>query len=212
MPHHILLFRHGETDWNAQERFQGHIDVPLNDNGRAQARALADRLKDTGIEAILSSDLSRAAETAKIVAEGLELAHPITHDPGLREAHLGEAQGLTRAEIEARFGLNLAERWRSWKATDADVSYPGGETGTVIRERVFGALERYLKSNPHHRKIGVACHGGVIRRVMQHLLPEGSEPVPIPNGVVYEIIFDPATGAWRTDYRSVKTGQPAPIF
>jgi broad specificity phosphatase PhoE len=200
MPHQIFIFRHGETDWNAQERFQGHTDVPLNDRGREQARALAPLLQAMGIETILSSDLSRAAETAKIVAQELGLAHPVTYDAGLREAHLGDAQGLTRLEIESRFGEPLAERWRSWKATDADVSYPGGETGTAIRARVFAALERFVRGNPHHSRIGVACHGGVIRRVMQHLLPEGSEPVPIPNVVVYEIHFDSAAGRWTTPY------------
>jgi broad specificity phosphatase PhoE len=183
----LFLFRHGETDWNAEQRFQGHIDVPLNSTGRAQARNLIPFLRENSIEAILSSDLRRAVETAEIIAAELQV--PVIQDPGLREAHLGLAQGLTVEEIQAKFGIELVSRWRSSKVTDADVSYPGGETGTAILERVFHALTRFLESNSHSR-IGIASHGGVIRRVMHRLLPPHSAHVPIPNGVVYQLHYD----------------------
>ena len=196
------LFRHGETDWNREERFQGHIDVPLNDRGREQAREVARRLRERGakLDAVISSDLSRAWETAEIVVRTLaseELLSPtpleLLKHTGLREAHLGEAQGLTHAEIEARYGTELITRWRSWRVTDADVSYPGGETGAVVLARVLGALEELALARPELAHIGVATHGGVIRRVMQKLLPPGSDPVPIPNGVIYTIAFDRET-------------------
>src|ERR1700749_4512270 len=105
-----ILFRHGETDWNVEERFQGHIDVPLNENGRAQARGLVEKLAPMGLQVILSSDLSRALETARIAARGLG-GIAVEIDPRLREAHLGGAQGLTREEIEKKFGLELVHRW-----------------------------------------------------------------------------------------------------
>ncbi len=193
----VLIFRHGETDWNVQERFQGHMDIPLNDQGRNQARELAPKLTHLQLEAILASDLSRAYETGKIVADALQI--PIFQDADLREAHLGEAQGLTRPEIEFKFGLELATKWRSWKAVDADISYPGGETGEAIRTRAFQAMERFLKAQPF-QSIGVASHGGVIRRVMQYLLPKHAGPVPIPNGVHYELHFDPESGEWATTF------------
>jgi probable phosphoglycerate mutase len=183
----LWIFRHGQTDWNAQERFQGHIDVPLNDIGRTQARALVPKLMKTSLEVILSSDLSRALETASIAAS--ELKVPIFQDSRLREAHLGEAQGLTRIEIETQFGKALAHQWHSHLLTDADISYPGGETGIQVMNRVFEALRHFIESNPF-RKIGVATHGGVIRRVMQKLQPPGAPSVAIPNGVVYEFHYD----------------------
>ena len=194
MPKHLFVFRHGETDWNAEERFQGHIDIPLNDRGREQARGLIPRLRPHDVQAILSSDLSRALETGRIVAEACGI--PLHVHAGLREAHLGEAQGLTRAEIEAKFGEELARRWRSWHVSDADVQYPGGETGVAIMARVMGALEEFLRAHPFER-MGVACHGGVIRRLMQKILPPGSEPVPIPNGVVYHLTWD--DGTWTAE-------------
>ena len=194
---HLFVFRHGETDWNAEERFQGQIDVALNERGREQARVLAPALGAQRIEVLLSSDLSRARETAEIVAR--ELALSLHLDAGLREAHLGEAQGLTRAEIEARFGVEAVRRWRSWQISDADVFYPGGETGISIAARAFQALEGFLARHPFER-IGVATHGGVIRRLMQKILPPGSDPVPIPNGVLYHVTRADS-GEWKFERR-----------
>ena len=209
----IFIFRHGETNWNAEGRFQGHLDVPLNDHGRAQAKGLAETLKDMNLDAILSSDLSRAYESARLVARPLGI--PVFVDAGLREAHLGGAQGLTRVEIEKKFGHETLDRWKSVSWSDADVSYPGGESGVAVMERVFNALERFIAEKPFAR-FGVACHGGVIRRVMQKILitPRGpggvgesetqrEKGVPIPNGVVYELAWDSARGwsapQWKPD-------------
>jgi broad specificity phosphatase PhoE len=191
----LFVFRHGETDWNAEQRFQGHLDVPMNDRGREQARELVPALRTAGIQAILASDLSRACETAEIVAR--ELGVPVQEAPGLREAFLGKAQGLTRAEIEERFGQEIASRWRSWHVTDADVCYPDGESGKQVMTRVRATIERYLAGpGREFERVGIATHGGVIRRLMQSVLPEGSEPVPIPNGVLYEVCFEPEGRRW----------------
>lgn len=184
----LFIFRHGETDWNAAQRFQGHIDIPLNENGRDQARQLIPRLRLNQIEAILSSDLRRAVETAQIVAENLKIS--VYQSPGLREAHLGLAQGLTVEEIRDQFGQEVLTRWRSAHYSDADISYPGGETGAEVLNRVLKSLQSFLDENPKFRTLGIASHGGVIRRMMNHLLPPKSPPVPIPNGVVYEILYD----------------------
>jgi probable phosphoglycerate mutase len=188
LPRELFVFRHGETDWNVEERFQGHLDIPLNANGRKQAAALIDVLRQNQVEVILSSDLSRARETGQVVASALGL--PVLEDPRLREAHLGQAQGLTRHEIEAAFGEELARRWRSSHVSDADISYPGGETGAAIMSRVFEAFSSFFAASEtaHYRKIGVATHGGVIRRIAQKLLPPGSPHVPIPNGVLYHLV------------------------
>ena len=192
----LFVFRHGETDWNAEERFQGHLDIPLNDRGREQARALGQKLLESGIEALLTSDLARSIETARIVAGQIGLpSERIFRGVGIKEAHLGEAQGLTTEEIRERFGEGLLRRWRSNLAEDADVSYPGGETGAQVLKRATEAIAGFAHANQHFSRIGISTHGGVIRRLMHRIM---MSRVAIPNGVVYEVLFDPDSwpGSW----------------
>src|SRR5919109_4497125 len=101
MPTRIILARHGETDWNRERRWQGHSDRPLNGTGRAQAQALADELAGQPIAAVYSSDLLRAHETARIVADRLGL--DVVTVPGLRERRFGSWEGLQDVEVERRF-------------------------------------------------------------------------------------------------------------
>src|SRR2546421_12731333 len=96
----LLLIRHGETDWNAEHRWQGHADVPLNERGREQAKALAEELAPEGADAIYASDLSRARDTAEIVGERLGL--PGVLDPDLPEIGVGSRAGLTGDEVGGR--------------------------------------------------------------------------------------------------------------
>ena len=189
--HWLYLFRHGETDFNREYRFQGHLDTPLNDEGRRQAAGLVEPLRRMGIECILSSDLIRARETAQIIAKALEVE--VFETPGLREAHLGDAQGLTVEEIEERFGKGLVQKWKSPYLSDADVSYPGGETGREVLERVLASVSCFV-GGTRHRHIGIATHGGVIRRVVRSLLTDTSLFIPIPNGIIYPVMRDPSTG------------------
>src|SRR5690349_15996562 len=97
----LLLARHGETDWNREGRWQGWADPPLNELGRRQATRLAEQLRTIPFDAVYSSDLRRAHETAEILAA--PHAVPIVVDPALREIDIGSWSGLTRAEIAARF-------------------------------------------------------------------------------------------------------------
>jgi probable phosphoglycerate mutase len=138
----LLLVRHGETDWNAAGRLQGHTDRPLNDFGRTQARRLAEQLADDGIAAIYASDLARARETAEIVGERLGL--PVAIDPDLREKDWGTWEGLTPDER-----LNVEFE---------------GETTAEHRERVLGAARRIAERHPGAR-IVVVTHGGCVRRI-----------------------------------------------
>src|SRR5581483_2208896 len=119
----LLLSRHGETDWNREGRWQGWADPPLNEVGREQARALAETLRTTAFDAVYSSDLRRAHETARIVAAPHGVA--VVTGPGLREIDVGSWSGLTRAEIEARFG--------------PDAVRPDGETREQHAARVLSA-------------------------------------------------------------------------
>lgn len=193
----LFIFRHGETDWNREGRFQGHFDIPINETGQEQARQLATRLSNHAIQAILSSDLLRAQQTAQIVAD--QLGIPVFLEPRLREAHLGEAQGLTREQIIAKFGETALERWRSSHPMDADVSYSGGESGRQVRGRALSAIEEFLQKNSIQR-LGISTHGGVIRRLFEHLFPEMDRAqIRIPNGVLYQLSFQTKEGVWRIE-------------
>lgn len=195
----LWLFRHGETDYNRDGRFQGHLDIPLNETGRAQAQALVPKLKDSGLEVILSSDLTRTRQTAEILATGLG-GVPIQTTPALREAYLGQAQGLTREEMATRFGLETLNRWRSSHPTDADAAFPDGERGEQVRDRALSAIHEFCRQSSYTR-IGISTHGGVLRRVIQHWLLESNDPrvhreIPIPNGVIYTIEVNLTKGLW----------------
>jgi broad specificity phosphatase PhoE len=152
----VYLARHGESDWNVVRRWQGHADRPLTDTGREQARALAERLEGAGIEAVYSSDLLRAKETAATVADrlGLEL-HLL---PELREVDVGSWSGLTREEAEERFPAAF-ERWGQGGAAWED-----GESHEQMAARVLTAVRRIAKRHPGGRVLIVA-HGGPIRAV-----------------------------------------------
>jgi len=143
----LLLVRHGETDWNAEGRLQGHTDRPLNDHGRRQARALAEELAGDKIAAVYASDLVRARETAEIVAERLTLA--VVVDVDLREKNWGSWEGLTPAERER-------------------VAYEG-EATDEHRERTLRAVQRIAERHAGDRVL-VVTHGGSVRRVQAAVL------------------------------------------
>jgi broad specificity phosphatase PhoE len=151
----LLLARHGETDWNLKRRVQGHSDTPLNDTGRMQARSLADELAGEPIDAVYSSDLLRAHETARIVAEqrGLD----VTAIRDLRERHFGTWEGLTDEEIFARFP----------EARAGTGAWGDAETREEMTDRVLGALHRIAATHPG-RHVLVVSHGGPLRAVLTH--------------------------------------------
>jgi probable phosphoglycerate mutase len=150
----ILLARHGETDWNLEGRFQGHADPPLNATGRAQAAELGAELMAVELAAVYTSPLRRALETAQLVAaeHGLE---PIPLD-ALREVDVGSWQGLTRAEIEARFPEQFA-RW-----LDYDQGWEDGESYEEMGRRAVAALLELAVAHEGERVLAVT-HGGPIR-------------------------------------------------
>lgn len=158
----IFLARHGESDWNVAKRFQGHSDRPLTERGREQAHALADLVASEEIDAVYTSPLSRARDTAEIVAAraGLE---PIAL-PELREVDTGSWSGLSRADVEARFPEGFS-RWRSGGS-----GWEGGETYEEMAERVIGALRTIAEDHPDGRVL-IVSHGGPIRAI--HAAAEG---------------------------------------
>ncbi|MDX6491616.1 MAG: hypothetical protein QOD43_1861 [Gaiellaceae bacterium] len=150
----ILLARHGETDWNRENRFQGHADPPLNEAGRAQAAELAAALVAEPLAAVYSSPLLRAFETAQILAapHGLE---PVPVDD-LREVHVGSWQGLTRAEIEHRLPEQFA-RWLNYEQ-----GWEDGESYEEMSRRVITALLE-LAAAHEGKQILAVSHGGPVR-------------------------------------------------
>jgi broad specificity phosphatase PhoE len=154
----ILLVRHGETDWNLERRVQGHTDRPLNETGRAQARALADELAAEQIDVIYSSDLIRAHETARIVAErkGLD----VTAVAELRERDFGTWEGLTDDDVFARFPDAHHRAWGD------------AETKGEMAERVLEALRRIALAHGDGRVLAVS-HGGPLRAVLGHCGVDG---------------------------------------
>ena len=139
----ILLARHGQSDWNRERRWQGHADRPLTDEGKRQAGALADRLEDIPVDAIYSSDLRRARETAEVVAErrGLEI-----HERSeLREVDVGSWSGLTRDEAEERFPEDFA-RWLR-----GGPGWRDGESYEEMSRRVLKAIGTIVADHPDGR-------------------------------------------------------------
>lgn len=166
----ILLARHGETDWNRDGRFQGHADPPLNELGRSQALELAERLAATPFDAVYSSDLARAHETAEILAASHGV--PVIADAGLREVDVGSWSGLTRAEIAERF---------------PDAEHHDGETRGEHLARVLVAVERIARTHPGER-ILIVSHGGSLRALRRHCT--GAPVHPIANCGIYELCFE----------------------
>jgi probable phosphoglycerate mutase len=152
----IVLVRHGETDWNRDNRFQGHADPPLNESGRAQALTLARSLA-VRPDALYSSPLARARETAEIV--GLELGLEVQLDDDLREVDVGSWSGLTRTEVEERFPAGY-RRWLEYGH-----GWEDGETYEALGERVLASVHRIAEMHSGERVLAVT-HGGPIRSVL----------------------------------------------
>ena len=149
----LILARHGETDWNREQRWQGHADPELNETGREQARALARSLAEDPPSAVWSSDLARSRETAEIV--GRELGLPVRLDPRLREVDVGEWSGLLWSEIEQRFPDGVERRQAG------GTGWQGGERFEEMRERVEAALCDVAAAHPGERVL-VVTHGGPV--------------------------------------------------
>jgi probable phosphoglycerate mutase len=152
----LLFIRHGETDWNLQQRFQGQSDVPLNGTGHAQAARLAARLAGNPHDGLVASDLVRTRETAAPLAARWRRA-PVLHQ-GLREQHFGVLEGLDVPTIKARH----AGLWSRWLEHRADFALPGGgESLRAFHARVLAAVRELADAHPG-RRLALVTHGGVL--------------------------------------------------
>ncbi len=185
----FYIFRHGETDYNKERRWQGcGVDSELNAAGIAQARALSLRLEACGIEHIYSSNLKRALQTARIVAEHLRIGVDIV--PDLREGCFGAAEGMLKSEIAVKF----ADVFNDWynAADDMNVRFPGGESKAEMQARMYAVLENLLAAP--YRTIGIASHGSSIRYLLYKF---GLPPHHMENTALFRLIYE--AGVWRLE-------------
>jgi probable phosphoglycerate mutase len=182
----LYLARHGETDWNAVGRWQGHTDVPLNATGEAQARALGELLRGAGLSAVVSSDLARAQETARIVARLLDI--PVAYvDAGLRERSFGPFEGLTREDCARLFPA----RWRAWQ--EQRRAPEGAESDAALAARVAAALVRAAERVAGRGPALVVTHGGALRAAVSAsagFVPSLIQNTPIQNTAVWKVIVE----------------------
>lgn len=162
-PTRLLLVRHGATTLSAEDRFAGSTDVALSDEGRHQAARLAERLADDGISAVYCSPMRRTIETAAIIAEPHGLM-PVTR-PGLREIDHGHWEGLTRKEVEARYG----DEYARWEADPFTVAPEGGESGLDVMARALPVVREIVEAHAGE-SILVVSHKATIRLVISSLL------------------------------------------
>ena len=159
----LYIVRHGETVWNREGRIQGHTDVGLSERGLEQARLLAQRLGPVPFDAAYASDLSRASVTAEVILKGRET--PLYPTPRLREYHKGAFEGLTEAELRARY----PNEYPGYIAKDLDYAPEGGESTRCVSARMAAIIsevkERHLDDN-----VLVVGHGGSLRAAMMALL------------------------------------------
>jgi broad specificity phosphatase PhoE len=176
MVQRVFIVRHGETDYNAQHRWQGQIDIPLNALGLEQAERLGKHFKNIELHAVFSSDLSRAYHTALAIAKpkGLE----IIKDARLREMALGDFEGLTRTELDERF----PEEVESWYASD-DFAPPKGESRNQTFARAFEAWQEMI-AYEQYETILVLSHGGTMRQLLKKIIPSQMEGIRFGNTAI----------------------------
>lgn len=165
MARRLILLRHGQTTYNATSRMQGQLDTELSEEGRQQARNIAPVLTEMGVAKIVASDLSRAAVTAQIVAEHLEL--PVTYDARLRETHLGQWQGKTHAEVDGADGSGRAH----WRNTPTWAP-PEGESRIDVAQRARPVVDELMEHFDEWDDAAVllVAHGGTIAALTSSLL------------------------------------------
>jgi broad specificity phosphatase PhoE len=203
----VVLWRHGRTAWNTENRFQGHLDVELDPMGLEQAERAARLLAGLPPTAILSSDLVRASETAAALSRwtGLE----VLHDPDLRETNGGSWQGHLGSEIEAMD----ARLYRAWRAGEDVVPGGDGESRTVVADRAVAAIRRGLEVLDTGAVLVVVTHGGTSRAVIGRLVGLPIEHWNVFGGLSnasWSVLEETSKGSWRLAEHNAGT-LPEPV-
>lgn len=186
----LVLLRHGESQWNLENRFTGWVDVPLSSRGVEEAKNAGEKLKDFTFDRAFTSVLSRANETLRLVLEAIaQTAIPIEKDKALNERMYGELQGLNKAETAKKYGDDQVKIWRR----SYDVKPPGGESLKDTAERVLPYYETKIKPCVlKGETILIAAHGNSLRALvmqLEHLSKEQVLELNIPTGapLLYEL-------------------------
>jgi len=207
----IVLWRHGRTAWNSQMRFQGQTDIPLDDTGREQARWAAARLAALAPEAIIASDLQRAADTAAVLSSVTGV--PVQLDPGLRETYAGAWQGRTATELAETDG----EVYAAWLRGEPDVRPGGGETRWEVAARTSEALKRGLAGVGPGGTLVAVTHGGAARTAVAMLLALPVECWGVLGGLsncCWSVLLEDVRrgpGAWRLEEHNAGS-LPEPVL
>jgi broad specificity phosphatase PhoE len=189
----FFIFRHGQTDWNANLRLQGHTNIPLNELGRQQSQELAKKLAPINIEVVLTSDLIRAQETAKI-AIAQSVPRIITQD--LREAMLGNIEGQVKAQVVQEYGNLAWDRWISMKEEDFHFNFANMEPKESQLKRAVDFLSQFSQNNPHYKTIAVSTHGLIVRRLVHFCQNSPKSEILLPNCALFQIQFDVKANTW----------------
>ena len=185
---HFYIFRHGECPFNLSGHIQGQrFNGRLTEKGRRQAASVGERLRGREIDIIVSSPMTRALQTAKIVSQSINT--PILIDKRLIEVNMGIVEGMHISTAEKRFP-ELYRHWRSNKPGDRMTRFEKGETKAEVRHRIFEALTHYAQETPY-RNIAISGHGITISQL---LLNFNIQQADIPNGAVLHLIY--RRGKW----------------
>jgi 2,3-bisphosphoglycerate-dependent phosphoglycerate mutase len=189
----LVLVRHGESQWNLENRFTGWVDVPLTEKGREEARRAGEKIRQFRFEQAYTSVLRRATETLDIVLQVIgQEGIPVAYDQALNERHYGDLQGLNKAETAAKFGKEQVHIWRR----SYDVSPPGGESLKGTAARTLPYFQTHILPDLRAGKnVLVSAHGNSLRSIvmeLDHLTKEQVMELNIATGVpiVYEFGSD----------------------
>ena len=187
----LYLMRHGQTDWNAEEKVQGWNDTPLNETGAEQARAAAGKLSGEKIETIYASDFKRARKSADIISGILDL--PVHYTKRLREMNFGKAEGLKKNDLEAVFPY-IYQAFNDIKNPERyDIGYPGGETTGAVQQRFMKFINKLFGEG--RERVLLVTHGMLIRIFAEICL---KKTIRLENGSVLRVAFDEKTKKFKS--------------
>lgn len=188
----LILVRHGQSLWNLENRFTGWVDVPLTEQGYAEARQAGERIRGLHIDVAYTSNLSRAQETLRTILETLNLKVPVIRDQALNERHYGQLQGLNKEQTAVKYGAEQVHIWRR----SFDVPPPGGEALKNTAERTLPFFENCILGDLKQGKnVLVAAHGNSNRSIvmkLENMTPEQILSLELATGIprVYDLDAD----------------------
>jgi 2,3-bisphosphoglycerate-dependent phosphoglycerate mutase len=192
----LVLLRHGQSQWNLENRFAGWSDIPLSPNGEKDATVTAGKMTDLRFDLAFTSRLQRANRTLEVLQETWKTSLPVTFDSGLNERHYGDLQGLNRAETAEKHGQDQVMKWRRGFADRP----PSGESIEDCVRRVTPYFVQYILPHIHESKnVLVVAHGNSLRPIIRFLEKLGDDAtatleIPLCTPYIYQFQGDHVTG------------------